>query len=728
MVVSSEIFTDFAVNSAYFSSVLKTRQIRKTRLQVDGKFFLLDGERVFINAVTYGPFPDPQPTPDRYLADLKQIAKAGFNAIRIYEAPTLELLNAAYAHGVMIFAGIHWSWDRVFRGVDAEKYLIEGKLRIAKFLKQWANHPALVGIYVANEIRSDIARWQGPAKTKQGIEELIDLVHELAPQLLAAYANYPSSEYLEPENADFTGFNIYLEDEQNFTDYLARLHHLAGDRPVLLSELGMDTQSNGEEKQAELLVWSRQAALNTGMAGTTIFAWSDNWRVGTRVETDWDFGITRRDGSAKASLDALTEMNELKLKPNSFPLPKISVIICVYNGVDRVWKAIDSLIHVNYPSDKFEVIVVDDGSNDGTQKRVANYLETFPNLKLIRAAHGGLSNARNLGARAATGSIFAYTDDDCEADQDWLYWIARGYHELGVDAMGGPNIPPTPTGEDEAVVAAAPGAPSHVMLSDRLAEHIPGCNLTVSRFAFESIGGFSKTYRVAGDDVDFCWRLENAGFKIGFHGAAFVWHRRRTSFFNYFKQQRGYGKAEALLMRDHPEKFTRGNGAIWKGCVYTGGALGAHEGSFIYSGEAGSGAYQQVTTHMMPLRKIHPSFATPPALRKLRIATYLQPKIRRWARWYYSRKWYKIIRKAPKTDDLKASASEALQQEETSQYSADGNARYTLIQKYLEQGWLEDHGYSEWDLIKDNQKLLIAQEMVGKDLWLIRERRELQIL
>ena len=715
-----KIFTGITGDTSYFNPVPEIIQNRQTRLQVDGKFFLRDGARVFINAVTYGPFPDPQPIADKYLADLKHIAKAGFNAIRIYEDPTLDLLNAAHAHGVMIFAGIHWPWDRVFRGVDAEKYFITGKLRISKFLKKWASHPAMVAIYVANEIRSDIARWQALRKTKESIEELITLSHELAPHLLAGYANYPSSEYLEPENADFTGFNIYLEDQQKFTDYLARLHHLAGDRPVLLSEFGMDTQSNGEERQAEVLAWSRQAALNTGMAGTTIFAWSDNWRIGTRVETEWDFGITRRDGSAKASMEALTETKDLK--HSSFPLPIISVIICVYNGVDRIWKAIESLRHINYPTDKYEVIVVDDGSNDGTQERVASYLDEFSNLQLIKAAHGGLSNARNLGAKAATGSILAYTDDDCEADRDWLYWIARGYHELGVDALGGPNIPPTPTDEDEAVVAAAPGAPSHVLLSDRVAEHIPGCNLTVTRFAFESIGGFRNTYKVAGDDVDFCWRLEEAGFKIGFHGAAFVWHRRRTSFFNYFKQQRGYGKAEALLMRDHPEKFTRGNGATWKGCVYTGGALGAHEGSFIYAGDAGSGAYQQVTTQMMPLRRIHSSFATPSALRKLRVATYLQPIIRRWARWYFSRKWRKLICKAPKVEDLPI--VKPGRYIETSHYSADGSARYHLIQQYLEHGWQQDHGYSEWDLVKGNEKLLIAQEIIGKDLWLIRERKE----
>ncbi len=692
---------------------------RHTRLQVDGKFFLHDGQRISINAVTYGPFPDPQPDTYKYLADINQIGKSGFNAIRIYEEPTIELLDLAYTGGIMIFAGVHWPWDRVFRGLGAEKYFTAAKVVISNFLKKWADHPAIVGFYIANEIRSDIARWIGPEKTKQSLEELIDLVHEHSPQLLVGYANYPSSEYLEPENADFTGFNIYLEEKDQFAAYMARLHHIAGDRPILLSEYGLDSQYHGETKQADILAWSRQEALDAGIAGTTVFAWSDNWRVGARVETDWDFGLTRRDGTAKPALQSLTASKSST--PTEFESPFISVIICVYNGVDRVWKAVESLREINYPSDCYEVIVVDDGSTDGTQACVNKYLDTFKNLSVIEAEHGGLSNARNVGAAAAKGSIFAYTDDDCEADRDWLYWIARGYHEQQVDAMGGPNIPPTPEDEDEAVVAAAPGAPSHVMLSDKAAEHIPGCNLTVTRKAFETIGGFSKTYKVAGDDVDFCWRLEAAGFKIGFHGAAVVWHRRRTSFLRYFKQQKGYGKAEALLMRDHPEKFTRGNGAIWKGCVYTGASLGAHDGSFIYAGEAGSGAYQQVSTHMMPLRSIHPAFATSSALRKLRIANYLQPKIRRWARWYYSRDWIKKIKKSPKPGIEKA-IDTSNKIEESSHYTADSNARYNLIQDYLTKGWERDHGYSEWDLVKGDQRLLIVQEVIGRDAWQVRLR------
>ena len=77
---------------------------------------------------------------------------------------------------------------------------------------------------------------------------------------------------------------------------------------------------------------------------------------------------------------------------------------------------------------------------------------------------------------------------------------------------------------DEVVVASAQGAPSHVLFDDDEAEHLPGCNLAVRKEVLEAIGGFSERYLIAGDDVDFCWRLQQAGFRMGFSAAAFVWH------------------------------------------------------------------------------------------------------------------------------------------------------------------------------------------------------------
>jgi O-antigen biosynthesis protein len=170
-----------------------------------------------------------------------------------------------------------------------------------------------------------------------------------------------------------------------------------------------------------------------------------------------------------------------------------------------------------------EILVVDDGSTDQTSSIAAS----FPHVRLIQQAPSGLSVARNTAAAAATGDIFVYTDDDCVPEEDWLIRLAWLFHDSRWAAGGGPNIPPPPRNATEAVVGAAPGGPTHVLIDEEEAEHIPGCNLAVRREAFEAIGGFNPVFHAAGDDVDFCWRLRDAGFRIGFQAAAMVWHYRR---------------------------------------------------------------------------------------------------------------------------------------------------------------------------------------------------------
>jgi hypothetical protein len=91
------------------------------------------------------------------------------------------------------------------------------------------------------------------------------------------------------------------------------------------------------------------------------------------------------------------------------------------------------------------------------------------------------------------------------------------------------------------------------------------------KIALKSIAGFDPQFHVAGDDVDVCWRLQKQGWTLGFSPAAMVWHHRRNSVRAYWKQQQGYGKAEAMLERKWPEKYNVAGHARWSGRVYTNG-------------------------------------------------------------------------------------------------------------------------------------------------------------
>jgi len=133
------------------------------------------------------------------------------------------------------------------------------------------------------------------------------------------------------------------------------------------------------------------------------------------------------------------------------------------------------------------------------------------------------------------------------------------------------------------------------MLTDREAEHIPGCNMAFLKWALEGIGGFDPIFLKAGDDVDLCWRLQQAGHKIGFSPAAFVWHFRRSTIGAYLKQQQGYGEAEALLVRKHPENFNSFGGGLWRGRIYAPAKLGVEvRRSVIYHGLFGSAGFQKL--------------------------------------------------------------------------------------------------------------------------------------
>jgi hypothetical protein len=203
--------------------------------------------------------------------------------------------------------------------------------------------------------------------------------------------------------------------------------------------------------------------------------------------------------------------------------------------------------------------------------------------------------ARNTGIKAAQGEIIAFTDGDCRPDEDWLRYAMGDLLRGAYVGMGGHNFLPP---EDSAVAAAvmvSPGGPAHVMLTDRQAEHIPGCNMIFYKWALEEVGFFDPIYHQAGDDVDICWRLQQRGYRIGFSPPGFVWHYRRSNVGAYLAQQRGYGEAEALLVRRHPEYFNMLGGSLWHGRIYTASKFGLTvRKPIIYHGIFATGFFQSV--------------------------------------------------------------------------------------------------------------------------------------
>jgi O-antigen biosynthesis protein len=563
------------------------------RVTARGKFLFLGDSKLYVRGVTYGTFrPDAEghefPAPDVVSRDFEMMSSSGVNGVRTYTVPPGWLLDEADRNGL-----------RVMVGLAAERlvgYLNDGRreAQIAGILRdgvrECSAHPAVLCYAVANEIPAPVVRWLGRSRMERFLGRLCNAVREEDPEALVTYVNYPSTEYLQLPFVDFVAFNVFLESQQQFARYLARLQNIAGERPLVMTELGLDSIRNGEERQAVSLASQIETAFTAGCAGAFAYAWTDEWHRGGEDVEDWAFGLTRRDRRPKPALAAVRRASaSTPLPPEPAP-PCVSVVVCTYNGAATLADCLDGLIALEYPN--YEVIVVDDGSTDATSTIAAGYP-----VRLIRTENRGLSAARNTGLEAATGEIIAYTDDDARPDPHWLQYMVRRFREDDAAGVGGPNLVPPSDGAVADCVSNSPGGPIHVLLSDREAEHIPGCNMAFRRSVLLEVGGFDPEFRVAGDDVDLCWRLQERKLTVGFSPAAIVWHHRRRSVRAYLRQQRGYGRAEALLERKWPHKYNRARHIAWGGRLYGKGVPPVPAGARrwrVYYGSQGTGLFQSL--------------------------------------------------------------------------------------------------------------------------------------
>jgi glycosyltransferase involved in cell wall biosynthesis len=463
---------------------------------------------------------------------------------------------------------------------------------VRQVARRLAGADHVLALSLGNEIPADVLRWEGTTRIASVIEGLADAVRSEDPDRLVTYANYPTAEYLPLECLDFLTFNVFLEQQQDFRKYLTRLHHLAGDRPVVLGEVGLDATggtAEGERRQAEAIDWQLETAMERGIAGWCTFSWTDEWWVGDHAVEGWHFGITTDDRTPRPSLDVVSRWNErtvADLRPVDEWLP-VSVVICAYNAASTIDETLRHTCALDYPH--LEIIVVDDGSTDAT----AEIVRRHPRARLLTIPHAGLSVARNAGFEAAEHPLVAFLDADAFPTEEWLYYLVLGLDGPSVGGVGGPNLPPTGDGVGAQMVARAPGGPVHVLVGDDRAEHVPGCNMAFWKQVLTEVGGCDPIYVAAGDDVDLCWKVLDRGWEIGFHPAALVWHHRRPGARAYLRQQRGYGRAEALVEARHPDRFTSLGTARWRGRIYN-PLVPSIARPRVYHGVYGSAPYQSV--------------------------------------------------------------------------------------------------------------------------------------
>src|SRR5258706_11361685 len=200
------------------------------------------------------------------------MAESGVNAIRTYTVPPRWLLDTAQRHGLRVMVGLPWEQHVTF--LDDKKRARSIEARVRAGVRACAGHPAVLCYAIGNEIPAPIVRWHGRHRIERFLERLYRAAKAEDPGALVTYVNYPSTEYLQLPFIDLVCFNVFLEKRERLEAYLGRLQNLAEDRPLLMTEIGLDSRRNGEDEQATALQWQLATVFGSGCARAFVFAWT----------------------------------------------------------------------------------------------------------------------------------------------------------------------------------------------------------------------------------------------------------------------------------------------------------------------------------------------------------------------------------------------------------------------------------------------------------------------
>ena len=200
--------------------------------------------------------------------------------------------------------------------------------------------------------------------------------------------------------------------------------------------------------------------------------------------------------------------------------PPVSIVVPAFNMEKTIAECIEALLDQDYPEK--EIIVVDDGSTDRTEEIVSNYT-----VKLIRKEQGGVSSARNTGIEQSTGEILAFTDGDCIADRNWLKRLVVHFEDEEVGGVGGRVIFLT---MDSLTTAISIEYEERFEKRGENTQSIACINAAFRRRVFEEVGGFKRILGedVGGEDIEFSYRVKEAGYRLVYEPHAKVSHDHMT--------------------------------------------------------------------------------------------------------------------------------------------------------------------------------------------------------
>ncbi|MCB0686930.1 MAG: glycosyltransferase [Saprospiraceae bacterium] len=235
---------------------------------------------------------------------------------------------------------------------------------------------------------------------------------------------------------------------------------------------------------------------------------------------------------------------------------KYSIIVAVYNRIGEVQELLSSAEQLDFDRQAFEILFVDDGSTDGFREMIKDYHSTSGlQVRAVYQTNQGPGAARNHGMEVATSQYFIFLDSDCMVPPEWLGNIDRQIEADHLDAFGGPDtFHPSFSPLLKAInysMTSFLGTGGTRGSKKSIGKFYPrSFNMGLHRRVFEKIGGMNQLRH--GQDMDFSARIYDGGFKVGLIPDAFVYHKRRTSLWKFFKQIFNWGVARINLGRLHP--------------------------------------------------------------------------------------------------------------------------------------------------------------------------------
>ncbi len=262
-------------------------------------------------------------------------------------------------------------------------------------------------------------------------------------------------------------------------------------------------------------------------------------------------------------------------------LPSFSVIIPTFDRPAQLITCLQALARLDYPRDRFEVLVVDDGSHNPPREAVAEFHGSL-GVRLIAHVNTGPAGARNLGATQAVGEFLAFTDDDCEPDAGWLKALALHLSSTPHRIIGGRtlnSLPHNPYSETSQAIIDV--VYEHFNANPVDARFFASNNLAISAEHFRELKGFDQAF-VTSEDRDLCARGLAHGLKLSYVPEAIIHHAHRLTLRSLWRQHFGYGRG---ALRFHRSRQARGDGQfkpdylfyfkLLRSCISRGPASGA---------------------------------------------------------------------------------------------------------------------------------------------------------